>query len=507
MSFIGNALGAVSNFTSGVFSTAGNTIGSEVGSILTPITTGINAPTASAVAQAQGNVKSIPLDQQVSGDQLASALAQAQTQQGQLQGNQSAQQGLASAIGAQGGIGAQGQALASQQGLAAALGGGAGNLGQAYNQQQALAQALGGAGGIQNQSNILAQQQALSNQFGNVAAGQGPNPAQAMLAQSTGQNVAQQQALMAGQRGAGSNVGLLARQAAQQGGNIQQQAAGQAATLQANQSLGAMQAQAGQQQAMANLAGQQVNQQLGNQSQVANIAGAQVGAAQNAQAQLANQAAGLTNQQMIAQQNSNQLGLNQAQLSQSLYGTQLGASQNQNAQALSQQQDINKVNADLAKAGIQGQSDLNKGLLSGMGSAAAAMAAEGGEIVNPQMSQKANLKENYGPKSFMASHLLGYAHGGDVKKVDALVSPGEVILSPEKAKAAKAGKGDPLDGKVVPGKPKVAGSSNSYANDTVPMKLPVGSIVQPRSVTQSDDPKASAKKFVETLKSKRKGKK
>ena len=59
--------------------------------------------------------------------------------------------------------------------------------------------------------------------------GGGPNLAGAQLAQATGQNIAQQAALQAGQRGGAQNVGLMARNIGQQGANIQQQAVGQAA--------------------------------------------------------------------------------------------------------------------------------------------------------------------------------------------------------------------------------------------------------------------------------------
>lgn len=116
-------------------------------------------------------------------------------------------------------------------------------------QQQDLINAIKAQQGLANQSQIYGQLQ-------DVIAGRGPNPAQAMLAQATGQNVAQQAALMAGQRGAGANVGLMARQASRAGADVQQQAAQQAALLQAQQSLGAL----GQAQ---NLATQQAQQQIG----------------------------------------------------------------------------------------------------------------------------------------------------------------------------------------------------------------------------------------------------
>lgn len=119
---------------------------------------------------------------------------------------------------------------------------------QALQQQNAFTQAAQASGlsGLGTQQNVL-------NQLQGVANGTGPNPAQAQLAQATGANVANQAALMAGQRGASQNVGMMARQAAQQGAATQQQSAGQAATLQAQQSLGAL-------QGMGSLATQQAGQ-------------------------------------------------------------------------------------------------------------------------------------------------------------------------------------------------------------------------------------------------------
>lgn len=119
-------------------------------------------------------------------------------------------------------------------------------------QQQRLVDAIQAQSGFGNQSQVY-------NQLQGVVAGTGPNPAQAMLANSTGQNVAQQAALMASQRGVGANPALIARQAAMQGAGIQQQAAGQAAALQAQQSLNAL----GQ-------AGSLANTQAGNQISATN---------------------------------------------------------------------------------------------------------------------------------------------------------------------------------------------------------------------------------------------
>lgn len=84
-------------------------------------------------------------------------------------------------------------------------------------------------------------QDILAGKYLDQSNGAGPNPAQAALNQSTGQNIAQTAALMAGQRGAGGNAGAIAAQAAQQGAATQQQAVGQSATLQAQQQLAAEQ--------------------------------------------------------------------------------------------------------------------------------------------------------------------------------------------------------------------------------------------------------------------------
>lgn len=119
--------------------------------------------------------------------------------------------------------------------------------------QQQFAQALAA-----QSPQAIANQQMLARQLAGQAQGMGPSVAQRQLAETTGQNVAQQAALLASQRGAGANVGLLGRQASQAGMQAQQQAAGQAATLRAQEQLAA-------QQALAGLAGQQLGQVAGAQ--------------------------------------------------------------------------------------------------------------------------------------------------------------------------------------------------------------------------------------------------
>lgn len=259
----------------------------------------------------------------------------------------------------------------------------------AIDQQQQFLNQLNAAGGIQNQQNVF-------NQLQGIASGQGPNPAQVMLNQATGQNIAAQASLAAGQRGAGTNAGLIARQAGQQGGALQQNAAGQGAVLQANQSLGAL-------------------------GQMGGIAGQQVGQQQNA---------------------LSGLGQQQAQYNQQLLGNT---------------QQMNTANAAIAGHNADFQGKLLMGALSGLGAAgqsaasssatpaAAAAMAHGGKVE---------------PRSSYGRHLAGLgpmtAQGSTVP---VMVSPGEKYLSPQQAQEVAQGSKSPMEGKTIPGKAKVKGDS------------------------------------------------
>lgn len=289
----------------------------------------------------------------------------------------------------------------------------------ALAQQNALVAALQGQNGIGNQSQVY-------NQLQGVVNGTGANPAQAMLAQSTGANTANQVALMAGQRGASQNVGLIARQAAQQGAANQQNAVGQAATLQANQSLNALNVAGG-------VAGQQVANQIGQTNAYGN-------AVQSEQGQI------------------------------------LGSIANQNAALTSSQNNVNQQTMAAQGKAADFQTNTFGNLTSAAGTAAgmpgggAAKKAHGGEITQ-------------GPRSKVGQHLSG--------KVDAILSPGEIYLSPEEAAKVAAGKESPMQGSRVPGEAKVKG--DSLKNDVVPAKLEEGGMVIPRS--HSMDPK-KAQAFV-----------
>lgn len=344
----------------------------------------------------------------------------------------------------------------------------------------------------------LGQQQALAQQLQAQAQGQGPNPALAQLAKTTGQNVAQQAALMASQRGASANPGLVARQAAEQGANAQQQAAGQAATLRAQQQLAAQQA-LGQQQA----AIQQAN--LGEQN-----------------------------------------------LNAGLYGTSGQLNNTQNANNISNYANAQGINAATAQSNANATQKTNAGLLGGL-SSIGGLFADGGEVAPilhyqaPQASDSPGTFDNFNGSS-MASKFLGGGAGpaGDMSlsqpalgssaglggaapglgvlpasgagaaapslgiaqlaplaalakggKVPALVSPGERYLPPQEVKEVAKGKKEAIKaGEKIPGKPKVSGAKNDYANDTVPKSLDEGGIILPRSVTQAKDPGKAASAFV-----------
>lgn len=368
--------------------------------------------------------------------------------------------------------------------------------------QQDFLNAVQGQNGLGNQAQVY-------NQLQGIANGTGPNPAQAMLNQATGQNVANQAALMASQRGVNANPGLIARQAAQQGANIQQQAVGQGATLQANQALNAIGA-----------AGQLANTQAGQQ---ANALNAYNNLVQGEQGQTLQNVANYNN---ALTQNASQANASQSKIAQGNQGFQAGVTQgitgaigkglggmfaeggnvsaapgavpdaasgakSRLGQAIEsgfqpQQSSDSNYNAGATSGSdlAGGVMDLGKKLLSsGAGSAGGAGAGGAGA------GGASSLMSSIGPALQMMA-----AKGG---KVPALVSPGERYLPPKEVEKVAKGQKSPIKaGEKIPGKPKVGGAKDSYANDTVHKTLEAGGIVLPRHVTQAKDPAEAAKKFV-----------
>jgi hypothetical protein len=229
----------------------------------------------------------------------------------------------------------------------------------------------------------------LNNQLTAQTLGGGPNLGQALLNQNTGQNIEQAAALAAGTRGAGTNAGLIASNSARQAANTQQNAINQASVLRQQQQLTA-------QQQLANLAGSQVNQ--------------------------GGTAIGLQNQAQLGEQ-----------------GILQGANTALNNANVTQQSNINNVNADVASGNAnratQNAKGLGNSLSKGIGKAIPILGgflAEGG-VVPDHLHKMASM----------------YAHGG---RTYGMKSGGQ-----------------------VPGTPKV--NHDDYSNDTVDAKLTPGEVV------------------------------
>lgn len=363
--------------------------------------------------------------------------------------------------------------------------------------------------GLSDYRGTLSNQGDLAGQLRAQNAGQGPNPAAAMLNQATQQNIQNAAGMAASQKGL--NPALAARMAGQNAASANQQAAGQAATMRANQILA-------------------------NQQQLQGLYGTMAGESLN----------------------QGQMGLGQSQMAQNAIAAQNNA-------LVGQQSNINNANASIAGINAQGQHQLFSNVLQGAGSAA--MLAEGGKVPEPthyvphyadggEVSDKpkskagaffasmgkpqqssANWGQTFGKglaslfggkqsapedaelssgaamagamganpmiqNMMTTSYLAGkqpsepeisdssnpafaFKKGG---KVPAMLSPGEIYLPPAKAKAVAQGKESPMSGKKIPGKAPVKG--DSLKNDIVPAMLEPGGVVVKRS--KANDPKKAA---------------
>jgi len=370
------------------------------------------------------------------------------------------------------------------------------------DKQQAAATALG---------DVYGQQQGTADQLQGIVQGTGPNPAMAALNQRTGENVANQAALMAGQRGAGANVGMMARQAAQQGGNLQQQAVGQGATMQAQQSLNALGQIGGQQSAMG-----------ATQTALGNLGTTQVGAGQTALGALASQANTQTSDEIAATQGNVTGNVANA-------GQQLGSANNSINAGVAAQGSVNAANSALAVQGLKNKGDLAGGAMNGVGAgittlakaapavaplaAAAAEAAPaaaeaaplaaaalaGGGEVDAQLPTAAAAPDN-GMSSWGAfMKNLSYAPSSPDSALKQGASKGTQGLMTALSVAAMAQGGLAAQGGgVSAGSPAQAATiqGNSYTNDKIPAVLSEGEVVIPRSIMMGKDPVRGAADFV-----------
>ena len=404
----------------------------------------------------------------------------------------------------------------------------------AIGQQQDIANTM-----MPQAGQAVAQQAGLANAYTNQMNGLGPNVAQNELNQATGQNVAQQASLMAGQRGAGANAGLMARENAQQGAATQQQAVGQAATLGAQQQIAA-------EQNLANLSATQANQ-------------AQAGVQ------------GLSN----AQQNEQ--------------GILQGANTAYNNAGVGMQSNINNANAQTSIANQQAGQNVIGGLLSGASGALSGVAgsigklfgAEGGVVPEPNWKKHLRMCDGgavkmagggpivgnplvgnpgpMGPQSFAGQWLSSNNTGSSAPNIAAMPqrtdNSGGEALSEGISDAMNANYGSPstpttggltmpeLGSSAVPGPtnytlgssvsapagaPSYSGAlgsynlkakggkvnplakdekatkkDNSYDNDKVPAMLSEGEIVLPRSITMHPMAPERAAEFVRRVQAKK----
>jgi hypothetical protein len=367
------------------------------------------------------------------------------------------------------------------------LGGGTGGTGFNANSSGTNPQQLAAA--LQAAQGAVGNQQQVYGQLQNVAAGQGPNPAQAMLNQATGQNVQNQAALQAGQRGAAANVGLMARNAGLQGANIQQQAAGQGATMQAQQALNALNSAGG---VASGITSAQQNEQ--NILQGANTA------SQNIQGNLANTT--LQGQQAMIGGVMQGIGSGASMLSSMADGGEVEDAPDDSSQdtgPIQQQQSqmadpmdeiVNESNMQSAQNPIGPQSQFGQNLNN---------QAQGNL---PQYSSS-----NPGAQALQAG-VAGMMSGGKSSSSGGGGGSGGGLggLMSLAALMAKGGNvGDKLkSGGHVPGEAKVKG--NSYENDTVKALLSPGEVVIPKSVMEGQDPVRGAAQFVQAV-MRKKGKK
>lgn len=324
-----------------------------------------------------------------------------------------------------------------------------------------------------NQSQVYGQQQDLAKTLLQQSQGLGPNLAQAQLAQSTNQNVANQAAMMASQRGAAANPALMARQAAMVGAQQQQNSAGQAATLRAQQILGAQQHLGQMYGTMGEQAGQQESGELGAR------------AAENT----VRTQGGLGSQQL----NANAAGQNSQMM-----GNILGAVGAVGAMALlNKGGPVQKLGyggmahfggPDIAMPGMTSYKDLASDPIKLTGGAAKAGGV--GEFAGGPGDTMSNMDMGNSPMGSGLEDVSGGMAGGNAFTM--LAANGGKI--PSQAL---------LDGGSVPGQAEVSGDSKK--NDTQLTLLSPGEIVLPRSVTQGGNLEAKAVEFLRHLKTNNKG--
>jgi len=337
-------------------------------------------------------------------------------------------------------------------------------------QQQQFVNALQ----AQSPQAIAAQQQLLKQLQGQAMGTAGPSVAQRQLAETTAENAQRQAALMASQRGASANLGLLARNISDVGAGAQQQAARQAATLRAQEQLAA-------QQGLAGLTGQQLGQ-IG-QAQQTGLAGTTA-----AQQNVLNAIAESNRAREAASKQQGGILGGLAGAVGTVLGGPLGGA-------------IGSGIGSLFGGGSRGSNISDYTSLAHGGKVQGY--AEGGEVEEMDGDEYLRrLQDDLGKPAPVGVAQNRFAQGG---VVPAMVSPGERYLPPAEVKKVKDGEKAPHKaGEKIPGQAKVAG--DSLKNDTVKKNLKEGGIVIPRSVMQSDNAEEKARQFVAAILARQQGK-
>lgn len=276
----------------------------------------------------------------------------------------------------------------------------------------------------------------LASMLANQANGLGPNLANQQLQNATAQNVSNQAALMAGQRGASSNVGLMGRQIANQGAQIQQQAAGQAA---ANRLQEQLQAEA--------LYGQ-------TQNQIGQLASSIYGGAQGA----------VGNANKVGAE----IGGQNAQMNQGL----IGGIANTGAKLLGMADGGTPDNSNSMFPGLGKGSNFGFNFVNGKKPASSPMA--GATDIAPTGFAGADMGAAATPA------ILAAAKGGGVDDLP--------FIPHDYRRGGEVKAKNPAQKAVVPG--------NSYKNDKIPALMSEGEVVLPREVTQSPNAPQNAARFM-----------
>lgn len=398
------------------------------------------------------------------------------------------------------------------------------------NQQDFLRQ-VQAQNGLQNQSNVY-------NQLQSIVNGTGPNPALAQLANATGANAANQASMMAAQRGASSNPGLIARQAAQQGANIQQQAAGQGAALQAQQQLNAINAsgnlatnQANQQAGATNAFAQsgqgeqanllnavsgQNNARVGNQSNINNVNGALVGQTMGMQGQLMGNIAGGAGAAMSLAQGGMVPGYADGGIAVTTPGPGASITPSANPSAprsrvanfMSNPQAIQSPQASVGTAGNVIGSAIGQGIKSLFSSSPSDDMAQkyadadvaldyhrDPDAMGPETAEQARA----GTTEEMPASADGMPMAAKGGKVPVLLSPGERKLTPKAAQKVAKGANPIEESTVVPGKYTPGDTKDDYDKDTTKDAVEPGTVILPKSVTQAKHPEWAAHRFMVQL--------